>query len=127
LADLLAVIELLVQNISLRPELRSNGAVEFFDLENRLRGVVAFVTGRGARSGAAIQTAIVHYRKYMREGRMPTTYVVTGINGLLPETSVPEDIVTGESRDDLIGGPREFSLFMAEGLCRNRDLGQLIV
>jgi len=126
LAELFAVIQLLVESTGFRPSLLRNGAIAFADDEDRPRVTLAFVTGRGARSVHAIEADIETHRRYAESGPMPHIYVLAGVSRPVQETAAPEDIAVGGTEDELIGGWEEWSVLFATDICTSGEVEQLI-
>lgn len=126
LAQLFAVIQLVVESLGYRASLAGNGSIVFSDEADRPRSTVAFVTGRGARSANAIDAEIERHRRYVEAGPLPSVYVLAGVDRAEPVPSAPGNIAVGEADDELVGGWRDWSTVFAPDICASRELEQLI-
>jgi hypothetical protein len=103
-ADLILGVALIERGLEATALYREDGAVEFRQ-NGTIVAIVLPASGAGTRRWTALEARIRTAATTMRAEMRPTHALVGGVQGERPnQVSPPEDVVTGETTDDIISG-----------------------
>lgn len=114
-ADLLLAIGVVEKELGGTSYFREDGVVEFRGAGS-IVAVVLPASGAGTRRWASLESRLRAVASSMRPDARPTSAIVGGVQGGRPEMSPPEDVVVGDSTDDILGGRPAIQMFLVDEL-----------
>jgi hypothetical protein len=115
-ADLLLAIGLIERELGATAYFREDGAVEFRQGSTIIASVL-LASGGGTRRWAALEPQVRIVVGRLRPELRPVCAILGGVQGSRPEAiAPPEDLLSGETSDDIIAGELILELVMIDEL-----------
>jgi len=116
IADLLLGVGLVERELDATAHFREDGVVEFRQ-GNVIVASTILASGGGTRRWTALEPRIRTRAGHLRPEERPVSAILGGVQGVRPEQiAPPEDVLSGETSDDIIAGGIVMNLVMVDEL-----------